>query len=86
METGRRSARGIRRLSFALVAGALALAVAGSYETASIVTSIGCVEAKGHRLLVAVLVTSAKTEGVGISTIEKAASAGVARVIAARGA
>ena len=47
------------------------------------VTSIGCVEAKGHHLLVAVLVTSAKSEGVGISTIEKAASAGVARVITA---
>ena len=60
METGRRSAVGIRGLSFALVAGALALVAAAPFWPA----------------------TAARTEGVGITTIEKAASAGVARVIA----
>jgi beta-lactamase class A len=45
------------------------------------VTSIGYIEAKDHHLLVVALVTSAKSEGVGISTIEKAASATVNRVL-----
>ena len=45
------------------------------------VTSIGYIEAKEHHLLVVALVTSAKSEGVGISTIEKAASATVNRVL-----
>lgn len=45
------------------------------------VTSIGFIEAKKHHLLVVALVTSAKSEGVGISTIEKAASAAVNRVL-----
>jgi hypothetical protein len=47
------------------------------------VTSIGCVEAHGHRFLVVVLVTSASSMSRGVSTIEKAASAAVTRVLAA---
>jgi hypothetical protein len=46
------------------------------------VTSIGDVEARGHRLLVVVLVKSAPSMGGGISTIEKAATAAVRRVLA----
>jgi beta-lactamase class A len=47
------------------------------------VTSIGRVEATGHRLLVVVLVTSASSMNGGVSTIERAASAAVKRVVAA---
>ncbi len=47
------------------------------------VTSIGCVEAKGHHLLVVALVTSAPSSGAGVATIEQAASAAVNRVLAA---
>jgi hypothetical protein len=47
------------------------------------VTSIGCVEAHGHRFLVVVLVTSASSMSRGVSTIEKAASTAVTRVLAA---
>lgn len=45
------------------------------------VTSIGCVEARGHRLLVVVLVTSARSMAAGVSTIEKAASTAVKQVV-----
>jgi beta-lactamase class A len=47
------------------------------------VTSIGRVVAKSHRLLVVVLVTSAKTMSGAVATIEKAATAAVNRVAAA---
>jgi hypothetical protein len=47
------------------------------------VTSIGCVGAHGHRFLVVVLVTSASSMSRGVSTIEKAASTAVTRVLTA---
>jgi len=50
------------------------------------VTSIGRVDAHGHLVLVVVLVTSARTMGGGVSTIEMAAKGAVAKLISASGA
>lgn len=46
------------------------------------VTSIGCVQASKHRLLVVVLTASGSSMSASVSTIEKAASAAVTRVLA----
>ena len=47
------------------------------------VTSIGCVQASKHRLLVVVLTASGSSMSASVSTIERAASAAVKRVLAA---